>query len=187
MWIGHVIKLLAVAEEIGGALSVRVYPAMLPTTHPLAAVRESYNAVVVEGPSVGRLMFYGRGAGGTPTASAVLGDVIDAAVNLRKGTHASLGTLVRMPRRSADQLTSAFYLNLEVTDQPGVLAAVANTFGRHSVSIRSMEQEGLGGDARIIFITHAAREASMALCLRELRRLGAVKRIVSVLRVVEDH
>ena len=183
----HVIKLLAVAEEINGALSVRVYPAMLPTTHPLAAVRESYNAVVVEGSSVGRLMFYGRGAGGAPTASAVLGDVIDAAVNLRKGTHASLGTLIRLPKRAADELTSAFYLNIEVTDQPGVLAAVANTFGHHAVSIRSMEQEGLGADARIIFITHEARETSMAACLRQLRRLGAVKRVVSVLRVVEDH
>ena len=182
----HVIKLLAVAEEVDGRISVRVHPAMLPVTHPLASVRGAFNAVVVEGRSVGRLMFYGPGAGGSPTASAVLGDVVDAAVNLRKGTHASIGVLGRLVPRPVGELSSAFYLNIEVTDRPGVLAAVANTFSRHDVSIQSMEQEGLGVDARIIFITHDVLEASMAQCLKELRKLAEVKRVVSVLRVVED-
>jgi homoserine dehydrogenase len=182
--LGHTIKLLAVAEEVGGSLSVRVFPAMLPDAHPLASVRGSFNAVFVEGRSVGQLMFYGRGAGGGPTASAVLGDVVDAAVNLRKQTHASLGTFAPAVFASADDLMSAYYLQIEVLDQPGVLAAVANVFGTHGVSIRSMEQEGLTNEARIIFITHITREVALEACLEGLRALPEVRRVVSVLRVV---
>ncbi len=180
----HVIKLLAVASEVGGALSVRVFPAMVPLDHPLASVRGSFNAVFVEGRSVGQLMFYGRGAGGGPTASAVLGDVVDAAVNLRKGTHATLGSFAPAVFAPREDLLSAYYLQIEVLDEPGVLAAVANEFGKHSVSIRSMEQEGLGDAARIIFITHMAREVSVEACLDGLRALSAVRRVVSVLRVI---
>jgi homoserine dehydrogenase len=184
--LGYVIKLLAVAEEDEHGLSVRVAPVMLRDSHPLASVRDAYNAVFVEGADVGRLMFYGRGAGGGPTASAVLGDVIDASVNLVKGTHASLGSLTPMVKQPVDRLRSAFYLHIEVTDRPGVLAAVATVLGRNAVSVQSMEQEGLGGDARIIFITHEANEGDMSRCLKELRKLPAVKRIVSSLRVIED-
>lgn len=152
--LGYVIKLLAICERFDdGAVAVRVHPAMVPAAHPLASVRDSFNAVFVEGASVGDLMFYGHGAGGDPSASAVLGDVIDASLNLVKGTHASIGTLARSVIRPVDDLTSPFYLNVEVADEPGVLAAVAGVFGRHGVSIRSMEQEGLGDDARITFIT----------------------------------
>ncbi len=184
--LGHVIKLLAVAEDEGGLLTVRVYPAMIPLTHPLAAVRHAFNAVFVEGEDVGRVMFYGRGAGGGPTGSAVLGDVIDAAVNFGKGTHASIGKLAKFRKLPDSALESAFYLNLEVSDQPGVLAAVATVFARHGVSIESMEQSGLGGNARIIFITHETNESDMKRCLADLRRLKVVKRIVSTLRVIED-
>ena len=190
----HVIKLLAVAEEVRPpsassgngpkAISVRVFPAMVPNSHPLASVRGSFNAVFVEGRSVGELMFYGRGAGGDPTASAVLGDVVDAAVNLRKATHASLGTFAPAVFASPDDLSSAYYLQIEVADRPGVLAAVANVFGTHGVSIRSMEQEGLEAQARIIFITHVARERDVERCLDDLRALDAVRRVVSVLRVI---
>ena len=182
--LGHVIKLLAVAEEIGGALSVRVFPVMVPADHPLANVRGSFNAVFVEGRSVGDLMFYGRGAGGGPTASAVLGDVVDAAVNLRKGTHASLGAFAPAVFASPGDLRSAYYLQIEVADRPGVLAAVANVFGTHDVSIRSMEQEGLGDEAKIIFITHVAQELAVDACLDGLRALPEVRRVVSVLRVI---
>jgi homoserine dehydrogenase len=184
--LGHVIKLLAVAEDEGGMLTVRVYPAMIPLTHPLAAVRHAFNAVFIEGEDVGRVMFYGRGAGGGPTGSAVLGDVIDASVNLVKGTHANLGKLTKFRKLPDSALESAFYLNLEVADQPGVLAAVATVFARHGVSIESMEQAGLGGNARIIFITHETNEADMKRCLSDLRKLKAVKRIVSTLRVIEE-
>jgi len=185
--LGFVIKLLAVCERFDdGAVAVRVHPAMVPGGHPLAAVRDSFNAVFVEGPAVGDLMFYGRGAGGDPTASAVLGDVIDAAANLAKGTHASLGTLVRPKLRPIDDLHSPFYVNLQVADEPGVLAQVAGVFGAHGVSIRSMEQEGLGDAARLIFITHRSREADVQATLAGLRDLGTVREIVSVLRVIDD-
>src|SRR5690606_25741317 len=110
---GFVIKLLAVAEQaVDGPIGVRVHPAMVPTTHPLAAVRESFNAVFVEGASVGDLMFYGRGAGGEPTASAVLGDVIDAALNRHKGSHASVGQLGTATVATIDDVVSAYYLNI---------------------------------------------------------------------------
>jgi len=191
--LGYVVKLLAIAERDGagasgaggrGAIGVRVHPAMVPVTHPLASVRESYNAVFVEGEAVGSLMFYGRGAGGSPTASAVLGDLIDAAANLRKGAHASLGTLAPAVIRSIDDARSEYYLNLEVTDEPGVLAAVAATFGAHGVSIRAMEQEGLGAEARLVFITHEATERDVQATLQGLRELDAVTRVVSMLRVI---
>jgi homoserine dehydrogenase len=182
--LGFVIKLLAVAEEIDGQQSVRVHPAMVPKAHPLASVREAFNAVFVEGSSVGQLMFYGRGAGGGPTSSAVFGDLVDAAVNLRKGTHASIGTFADPSFISSNDLQSAYYLSIDVNDKPGVLAAVANEFGAHAVSIRSMEQEGIGAGARIIFITHAARQADINACVAGLKTLEAVTSVNSLLRVI---
>jgi homoserine dehydrogenase len=114
----------------------------------------------------------------------VLGDLIDAAANLRKGSHASLGSLAKATIRPIDDARSEYYLNLEVADEPGVLAAVAATFGHHGVSIRAMEQEGLGDEARLVFITHTATERAVQATLHELRELDSVKRIVSMLRVV---
>jgi homoserine dehydrogenase len=189
--LGYAVKLLAVAELAVGdggdaEVAVRVHPAMVPVAHPLAGVRDSFNAVFVEGAAVGDLMFYGRGAGGDPTGSAVLGDLIDAAANLRKGTHASLPALVRRPIRPIDELASSYYVNLDVVDRPGVLRAVAEAFERHQVSIRSLEQEGVGADARLIFITHLAREADVQATLDDLRDLEVIHRITSVLRVVGD-
>jgi homoserine dehydrogenase len=162
---------------------------MVPNEHPLASVRDSFNAVFVQGAAVGDLMFYGRGAGGNPTASAVLGDVVDAAANLIKGTHASSGMFNKADLRPVDELVSPFYVNLEVSDEPGVLAAVAGVFGSHQVSIHSMEQEVLEqqpdrGAARLIFITHAAREADVRATLHELNALNSVTSIGSVLRVI---
>ena len=181
---GYVIKLLAVAEADGDGVGVRVHPAMVPVDHPLAAVRESFNAVFIEGAAVGDLMFYGRGAGGRPTASAVLGDVIDAAANRRRGTHAGLGALGKAHIRHIEELSSEYYVALEVVDQPGVLAAVAGVFGDHGVSINHAHQEGIGADARLIVITHAALERDMQATLKELRDLDVVERVGSLLRVV---
>jgi homoserine dehydrogenase len=169
-------------SEVG----VRVHPAMVPAEHPLASVRDSFNAVFVEGAAVGDLMFYGRGAGGFPTASAVLGDLIDAAVNRARGSHASIGVLGKARIRPIDEVETAYYLNIDVFDRPGVLAAVAGVFGAHGVSIRSMEQEGLGDEARLVFITHVAREAAMQATVRDLHHLDAVDRITSVLRVIGE-
>ena len=182
--LGYVVKLLAIVESVDNAIGVRVHPAMVPVSHPLASVRESYNAVFIEGEAVENLMFYGRGAGGFPTASAVLGDLIDASANLRKGSSATIGTLASTPIRPIDDAMCEYYLNLEVADRPGVLAAVAGVFGRHEVSIRTMEQEGLGDEARLIFITHVAREADVQATLRDLRDLDVVDRVVSLLRVI---
>lgn len=190
--LGYVIKLLAVAELVpsrdGGddEVAVRVHPAMVPRTHPLAGVRDSFNAVFVEGTAVGDLMFYGRGAGGDPTGSAVLGDLVDAAVNLTKSTHADLVALARRPIRPIDELQSSYYVNIDVVDRPGVLRAIAEAFERHGVSIRSLEQEGVGADARLIFITHRAREADVQATLADLRELDVIHRITAVLRVVGD-
>ena len=183
--LGYVVKLLAIAEQVGDAIGVRVHPAMVPVAHPLAAVRESYNAVFIEGEAVGNLMFYGRGAGGSPTASAVLGDLIDAANNLKRGSSASIGSLAKAQLSPIDDACSEYYLNLEVADRPGVLAAVAGVFAKHDVSIRSMEQEGLGDEARLIFITHTAREADVQATLHDLRELDVVDRVGTLLRVIE--
>jgi homoserine dehydrogenase len=183
-----VVKLLGIAEfdSVANSIAVRVHPAMVPIHHPLASVRESYNAVFVEGDAVGSLMFYGRGAGGGPTASAVLGDLIDASINLVKGTHGTAGTFLEVPVAAIDQTSSEYLLGLEVADQPGVLHAVTGVFARHGVSIRAAEQEGIGDDARLVFITHEAREADVQATVRELRELDVVRRIGSLLRVIGD-
>ena len=186
--LGYVVKLLAIGERTDGGKGVaaRVHPVMLPKTHALAAVRESFNAVFIEGDAVGELMLYGRGAGGRPTASAVLGDLIDAAANLRRNTHAPLGGLSATRITPIDELRSQYYLNVEVADRPGVLAAVAGVFGDHGVSIRSMEQEGLGDEARLVFITHIATEKDVQATLHGLRELDVVDRVCSVVRVIGE-
>ena len=188
--LGYRVKLLAIVERFDGGdrpeVAVRVHPAMVPETHPLAAVRDSFNAVFVEGGAAGDLMFYGRGAGGGPSASAVLGDLIDAANNLRRGVHASIGVLTRPRLRPIDDLQSAYYLSLDVVDRPGVLVSVATLFGKHEVSIRSMEQIGLADEARLIFITHAANERDFQATLHDLRGLDSVRHVGSVMRVIGE-
>jgi homoserine dehydrogenase len=149
-------------------------------------VRESFNAVFVEGDAVGELMLYGRGAGGGPTASAVLGDLVDAAGNLRQGAATPMASLPRAVIRPIDEVRSEYYVHLDVSDRPGVLAAVAGVFAQHDVSIRSVEQEGLGDEARLIFITHEAPEAAVQATLHELRHLDAVDRVAGLLRVIGE-
>jgi len=183
--LGYVVKLLGIAEQLGtGEVAVRVHPAMVPVTHPLASVRESYNAVFVEGRAVGSLMFYGRGAGGSPTASAVLGDVIDAAVNLSQGTHGAIGTFGKAVTLPIDETSAEYLLSLDVADRPGVLHAVTGVFARHGVSIRAAEQEGNAPDARLVFITHEAKESAVQATMRELRELDVVRSIGGLLRVI---
>jgi homoserine dehydrogenase len=157
---------------------------MVPKGHPLAAVRGSFNAVFIEGEAVGELMLYGRGAGGMPTASAVLGDLIDAAHNLRAGGATRAVLVQRGTVSPIDDLSTQYYLNIDVLDRPGVLAAVAQVFGEHGVSIRSMEQVGLGDEARLIFITHQARECDVQATVTGLHQLDVVERVGSLLRVV---
>jgi homoserine dehydrogenase len=192
--LGYVVKLLAVAERFDEGdsaqdtpeISVRVHPAMLPRTHPLAAVRGAFNAVFIEGAAAGELMLYGRGAGGLPTASAVLGDLIDAAHHLRSRSPARVAPRVGVRLRPDDDLWCAWYLSIDVADRPGVLAAVAQVFGAQGVSIRSMEQVGLGDEARLIFLTHVARAGDVRRTIDGLRELDAVDRVGGVLRIVGD-
>ena len=186
--LNHCIKLLAIAEKqkIDGedALCVRVHPSMVPLTHPLATVRESFNAIFLEGDAVGELMFYGRGAGGAPTASAVLGDLIDASCNLKRSNSASIGEFKSMKISPIADLESQYFLEVEVDDQPGVLAQVATVLGEHHVSIRSMEQEGLDSEARLIFITHKAFESDFQAATDALNELETVRSVGTVLRVI---
>jgi homoserine dehydrogenase len=186
--LGYCVKLLGIAERdpASGQVSVRVHPAMVPLHHPLASVRDSFNAVFVEGEFVDSLMFYGRGAGGAPTASAVFGDVVDAAINLRSGNHGSLGELHEATIRPIDETSAEYLLGLDVADQPGVLHSVTGVFARHGVSIRVAEQEGNGPDARLVFITHTAREADVQATVRDLRDLDVVHSIGGLLRVIGD-
>ncbi|MFZ0666186.1 MAG: homoserine dehydrogenase [Acidimicrobiales bacterium] len=189
--LGYVVKLLAVAERVPTDdpvpdVSVRVHPALVPRAHPLASVRGSFNAVFVEGESCGDLMLYGRGAGGRPTASAVLGDLIDAASHLDSGGSNRVVPRRRVNVRPIEDLRCAWYLNMDVLDRPGVLGAVATAFGHHGVSIRSMEQVGLGDEARLIFLTHVAREGDVRATLEEIRQLEMVEHVGGVLRVAGD-
>lgn len=196
---GFVIKLLAVAErfdtEHGDELIAAVHPVLVPANHPLSSVRDSFNAVFVEGEAVGELMFYGRGAGGDPTASAVLGDLIDASVNLRAGAHGSIGSLGAPRIRPSDQTSSAHYLSLVAVDRPGVLATIASVLGDNGVSIASMAQSAadseLGGsladdEARLDFITHRVGRRELTATLAALRSLEAVRRVGSVIRVLSE-
>lgn len=184
--LGYVLKLLGIAEcdPATGEIAVRVHPAMVPVQHPLASVRESYNAVFVEGEAVGSLMFYGRGAGGNPTASALLGDVIDAAVNLSKKTHGTLGSFAAARIKGIDETSAEYLIALDVADEPGVLHQVTGVFAEHAVSIRTAEQEGFDDEARLVFITHTAREADVQATVRQLRELATVRRVGSLIRVV---
>ena len=182
--LGYVVKLLAVIDDVGGEVAVRVHPTMVPVAHPLAAVRESFNAVFVEGAAAGELMFYGRGAGGRPTASAALGDVIDAAANLRQGTSAGVPGLASARLRPMEDVRSQYYLSLDVADRPGVLEQVAAAFARHLVSIVQVLQTGMGDEARLVLVTHTARERDMQATVAELRELDSVDRVGTLLRVI---
>ncbi len=184
--LGYVVKLLGIAERDPdtGDVAVRVHPAMVPVDHPLASVRGSYNAVFIEGDAVGSLMLYGRGAGGEPTASAVLGDVIDAAQHRVRGTHESVGVLGTARIRGIEETSAEYLLSLEVADEPGVLHAVTGIFADHGVSIRAAEQEGIGSDARLVFITHVASESAMQQTVEALRRLEVVHAVSGLLRVI---
>jgi len=183
---GFVIKLLAVAErtEDGGGVIVRVHPTMVPRSHPLASVRDAFNAVFIEAESAGEMMFYGRGAGGAPTASAVLGDVVAVARNLRSGGHGPReSTYADLEIRGIDQARTRYYVNLDVADRPGVLATIARAFSDNGVSIQVVRQDGHGDDAGLIVRTHLAKDGDLSRTIEALRGLDVVKQVVGVMRV----
>jgi homoserine dehydrogenase len=182
--LGYVVKLLAIAELHEERVAARVHPAMIPSEHPLAAVRDAFNGVFVEGPNVGELMFYGRGAGGEPTATAVVGDLVTVARNLLAGAR-GVGCTCFLERtvRPMSEMEGQYYILLRVEDRPGVLAEIASVFGRNDVSIKSVWQEGTGADAQLVFITHRAQEGSFQQAVTELGGVRAVEEVRSILRV----
>ena len=187
---GFVVKLLAIAElsDDRDGVIVRVHPAMVPRTHPLASVRDAYNAVYVEAESAGQVMFYGRGAGGEPTASAVLGDLVAVARNRLAGHPGpGLSVYADMKVLPMGRATTQYSVSLLVHDQPGALAAVARAFGEHGVSLQSVRQEGglAAGlpDASLLVRTHSAPEANLQAIVERLRELPEVQEVVAVMRV----
>ncbi|WP_435771680.1 homoserine dehydrogenase [Nocardioides sp. SYSU DS0651] len=188
---GSVVKLLAIAElrddvagETDGAVSVRVHPAMIPRSHPLASVREAYNAVFVESEAAGQLMFYGPGAGGSPTASAVLGDLVTVARNHRQGTR-GVGESAYADRAvlPMGETMTRYHVAIDVDDRAGVLAAVAQAFAEHGVSIQTVRQEGRGDDAQLVVVSHEATDAALSATVERLRDMDIVREVTSVMRV----
>ncbi len=182
--LGCVVKLLAICERCNGGVSARVHPAMIPRVHPLAAVREAYNAVFVEAESAGRLMFYGAGAGGQPTASAVLGDIVTVVRNRLAGLRGpDASTYAALPLVPIGDAITSYYVQLDVADRPGVLAPIADAFAQQGVSIKAMRQEGRGDEANLIIVTHTAREDALAKTVAALSAMPAVRAVDSVMRV----
>ncbi len=186
--IGCTVKLLAICERVpgedGDSVAVRVHPAMIPTTHPLAAVGGAFNAVFVEAEAAGQLMFYGRGAGGEPTASAVLGDLVAVARNRVAGAAGAGPTVyAELPTRPIAETPTRYHVSLDVADVPGVLATVATEFARHDVSIATVRQDGHGDAATLVLVTHSAPDAALSATVAALRGMPVVRAVTSVLRV----
>lgn len=183
------IKLLAICERLVDdegkeSVSARVYPALVPTSHPLASVSESYNAVFVEAESAGRLMFYGNGAGGGPTASAVLGDVVAVARNIVHGGRGpGESTYAELPIADFGDVSTRYHVDMQVDDRTGVLAEVASVFAEQGVSLKTVRQEELRDGARLVVITHSASEADLENTVDKLKQLDAVMAINSVIRM----
>jgi len=193
--LGCTIKLLAICERLTTdegqqRVSARVYPALVPLDHPLAAVNGAFNAVVVEAEAAGRLMFYGQGAGGAPTASAVMGDLVMAARNrVQGGRGPRESKYAKLPISPIGFIPTRYYVNMNVTDRPGVLSSVAAEFGKREVSIAEVRQEGMVDDggqrcgARIVVVTHRATDAALSETVAALADLDVVQSINSVLRM----
>ncbi len=179
------IKLLAIAEiTVKDEISVRVHPVMLPSSHPLASVRDAFNAIYVESEAAGELMFYGRGAGGAPTASAILGDLVAVT---RHRAYSTVGygesDYADLDIAPMSEVKSQFFVRLHVADISGVLASIAQTFASEGISIQTVRQAGMGKDAELIVVTHSATEAALTSCLSKLESMEIVTKVESAIRV----
>ena len=186
--LGYVIKIVGIGQDLGDALQIRVHPVLLPKSHPLASVSDVYNAVYLRGNAVGDVMFYGRGAGSLPTGSAVAGDIIETARNIRRGATGRLGCTCydQKPALSIEHLRTKYYVRLTAHDRPKVLASLASVFGDFNVSIESVVQRALpDGDAEIVWITHQTLEANLRSALDVIKRLHIVSAIENWIRVEE--
>jgi homoserine dehydrogenase len=173
-----------VTDADGDSVAVRVHPAMIPTTHPLAAVSGAFNAVFVEAEAAGQLMFYGQGAGGEPTASAVLGDLVAVARNRLTGASGPAVTgYAGLAARPIAETPTRYHVSLDVADRPGVLATVAQEFARHDVSIATVRQDGHGDAASLVIVSHSAPDAALSATIAALQEMPAVRAVTSVLRV----
>ncbi|XVV02552.1 homoserine dehydrogenase [Actinosynnema sp. CA-248983] len=195
--LGRTVKLLAICERVSGGgadqsntanvseyISVRVHPAMIPRTHPLAGVNGAFNAVFVEADAAGEMMFYGKGAGGAPTASAVLGDLVAVARNrVVSGRGPRESAYAALPVRPMGQTPTRYHISLDVADRPGVLSQVAAVFAEHDVSIAAVRQEGRVDDASLVIVTHAATDAALRSTVDKIGGLPVVREVVSVMRV----
>ena len=187
--LGRTVKLLAICERVTDAdgvesVAVRVHPAMIPNSHPLASVGGAFNAVFVEADAAGQLMFYGQGAGGAPTASAVLGDLVAVARNLVAGGRGPReSAYADLPVRPMGQASTRYHISLDVADRPGVLSQVAAVFAEHDVSIAVVRQEGRPVDASLVVVTHAASDAALRGTVDKIAGLPVVRDVVSVMRV----
>jgi len=189
---GCTVKLLAICDRMADpddpagteSVGVRVHPAMIPRSHPLASVGDAFNAVFVAGDAAGELMFYGRGAGGAPTASAVLGDLVAVARNRLTGARgAGESAYADLRLRPMGETPTRYHISLDVADRPGVLATVAHAFAVHDVSISTVRQSGRGADATLVLVTHTAPDAALAATVEDLRRMPIVREVASVMRV----
>lgn len=183
--LGYTVKLLAIGAEVDGRLEMRVHPTLLPTAHPLAAVGGPFNAIFVRGSSVGEVMFYGQGAGAMPTGSAVVGDIIDVARNIRSGATGRVACTCFEGRqvKPMEEVTTRHYLRLQVADRPGVLAAIAKVFGEEGVSLSSvLQMDASGESAEIVWLTHPAQEGWMRRSLARLEKLDEVDEISNWIR-----
>ncbi|GGY88331.1 homoserine dehydrogenase [Streptomyces poonensis] len=183
---GCTIKLLAICERAadGASVTARVHPAMIPLSHPLASVRGAYNAVFVESDAAGQLMFYGPGAGGAPTASAVLGDLVAVCRNRLNGaTGPGESAYAALPVSPMGDSVTRYHISLDVADKPGVLAQVATVFAEHGVSIDTVRQQGKDGEASLVVVTHRASDASLSGTVEALRSLDTVRGVASIMRV----
>lgn len=183
--LGYVLKLLGIAKQTDAGVETRVHPTLIPQTHPLAAVNDVFNAIFIEGDAVGELMLYGRGAGMMPTGSAVVADIVDAAVNLRQGVRGRLVKTHRsLPAKPVSEISARYYINLKVVDHPGVLGEIASTFGKEHVSLESVIQKGRGQDpVSLVFITHEVKEKYVQAALERLTQLPVVRGVTNVIRV----
>lgn len=182
---GFVVKLLAVAERMGDqAVVVRVHPTMVPKSHPLANVRDAFNAVFIEAESAGELMFFGRGAGGAPTASAVLGDVVAAARNrISGGIGPGDSSYADLTPLDISHAKTRYYIHIKVADRPGVLAKIAGVFAANDVSIQVLHQDGHDDNASLVIRTHKAADSALAKTLKDLSNLDVVDSVIGVMRV----
>lgn len=183
---GCTVKLLAICERAadGRSVTARVHPAMIPLSHPLASVREAYNAVFVEAENAGQLMFYGPGAGGPQTASAVLGDLVAVCRNTLSGAKGpGESAYTQLPVSSMGEAVTRYHISLDVADKPGVLAQVATVFAEHGVSIDTVRQKGKDGEASLVVVTHRAPDAALSATVEALRKLDTVRGVASIMRV----